>query len=208
MARQIVLMGGTFDPVHCGHLIVARAAAEKCGFDRITLLPAGSPPHKHSPLADGSHRLAMLRLAVTGDALFEISDLELSRTGPSYTFDTVAGFKTAGRQTAVAILVGMDMLELLPAWHRAAELLKIADFIIAVRRPWLDRMRRIQSKLNEAFGPRQARKLTGRIIETPLIDISSTDIRSRVRQGLPIRYLVPQAVEEYVLSKGLYRSGE
>lgn len=201
-------MGGTFDPVHCGHLIVARAAAEKCCLDRITLLPAGVPPHKHAPLASAEHRLAMLRLAVEGDPLFEISDVELFRTGPSYTYDTVAGFKASDPQAQVVMLIGMDMLDMLPAWHRAAELLDIADFIIVGRQPWLDKMRQIEPKLAEAFGPQWTRKLTSWIIETPLIEIASSDIRSRVRNGLPIHNFVPTAVEEYIKAHGLYRTAQ
>ena len=139
MPDRIVLFGGTFDPVHHGHLIVARALAEARGYDRITLVPSASPPHKAPACAPAADRLAMLHLAVEAERLFDVCDVELRREGASYTFDTVA--ELASRLEApgrVHLVLGADMLADLPHWHRADELVRLVEFVVAVRPPWHD----------------------------------------------------------------------
>lgn len=205
MASDICLFGGTFDPVHHGHLIIARAVAEAKGFSRVTLVPANSPPHKPPARASAADRLAMVKLAVEGDGLFEVCDLELHRRGPSYTLDTLQALRRKLSGARLHWLVGMDSLGDLPHWHRVEEVLELAHILIAARpmegqRPQ-DALAALAGKLPE----HHLRHLRDAIVPTPLIDISSTDIRRRVHQGRPIRYLVPEPVAHYIAEHGLYR---
>ncbi len=204
MARTIAIFGGTFDPVHHGHLIVARSIAEQRGLGRILLQPAASPPHKPGPEATGSQRLEMLRLAMAGQEVLGISDIELTGEGPSYTIDAVE--RLAGRwgDSEIRWIIGADMLDDLPNWHRAEELVERIGFLIAARPGWQEKLAGAREKLSEAFGQAKARRICQGICPTPLIDISSTDIRHRCREHRSIRYLVPEAVEQYVRENRLY----
>lgn len=205
MTDRMVIYGGTFDPVHYGHLITARAVAEECGYDKVVLLPAASPPHKAPASANGSERLQMLRLAVANDPLFDVCDMELRRTGKSYTFDTLDALRKNSGGGDIHWIVGADMLADLPNWHRAAEVVDLATIIVALRPPWHERIKRALGDLSARMGSERAEKLASRVVTTPLIDISSTDIRRRVAAGLPIRYLVCDAVADFIREKGLYR---
>jgi nicotinate-nucleotide adenylyltransferase len=207
MTERLVLFGGTFDPVHHGHLIVARAMAERLGLARIVLVPSASPPHKGEARASGTDRLAMLERAVAGEDLFEISDVELARPGPSYTFETLTELRRRrGPETRLVWVIGADMLSDLPAWRRAAEVLDQAEVLVAARPPWQERIEQILGGLKGELEERQIERLRAGVVATPLIDISSTDIRRRVRQGRSIRFLVPDAVREYILEHALYRA--
>lgn len=190
--------GGSFNPVHHGHLICARAAAEAAGFDRVVLIPAAVPPHKPGSacLAGIDDRLAMCRLAAgMQPGLFEVSDVEARRSGPSYTLDTVISLKSLGWKD-LHWLIGADMLQILPTWHRAEELLQEVQFWIMARPGWAFDF----GSLPPAF-----RALEGHILPAPLLEISATDIRGRVQRGLPIDFLVPEAVGGYIRAHGLYR---
>jgi len=205
VSEQIVLFGGTFDPVHNGHLIAARAVAEQCGYRKITLVPSAMAPHKGPPAASDADRLAMLKLAVAGQDIFDISEVELRRSGPSYTVDTLRELQQAsGRNDRIHVVIGADMLADLPNWHKAWEVVKLARFVVAARPPWHKEMDSVAEVLSHRFGRKVAGGLLAGVHTTPLIDISSSDIRIRVNRGLSIRYLVPDAVEEYVMSHGLY----
>ena len=205
MARELVLFGGTFDPVHFGHLIVARSVAEQCGFERVTLVPTAKAPHKRDVSASAADRLAMLRLAIEGDDLFDVSEAELRRPGASYTFDTLTALRSQhGDSVQLHWLIGADMLADLPSWHRATEVIALARIVVACRPPWNDRMGEILSELGAKFGPESADGLARGVVQTPLIDISSSSVRHRVAQGRSIRYLVPEPVEAYISSQGLY----
>lgn len=208
MGERIVIFGGTFDPVHVGHLVVARHVAERLAARRVTLMPAAVPPHKAAAgSATGEHRLAMLRLAVEGDALFEVSTLELDRPGPSYTFDTLTQLRGLhGPDAELVWVVGMDMLRDLPGWHRSAEVVELARIVTAARPPAPDDWPQWGGRLRQRFGDARAAQLTSDVLDTPLIDISSTDIRRRVREGRSIRYLTPPGVVEYIERQGLYRA--
>ena len=206
MQRELVLFGGTFDPVHNGHLIVARALAERRGFGRVVFVPTAQPPHKTPAEASATDRLAMLRLAISGEAVFDVSDIELTRTGPSYTLDTLRALRRRhGVDTKLHWVIGADMLEDLPRWHRADEVLAEAKIVIAVRPAWDQRLDEIFSRLAKEFAPAQVEPLRESVVSTPLIDISSTEIRRRVRQGRSIRYLLPEPVADYIAEHGLYR---
>ena len=205
MTERIVLFGGTFDPVHNGHLIAARAVAEQRGYSRITLVPSARGPHKSPAVASDADRLEMLNLAVDGDDLFEVSQAELRREAPSYTFDTLREIRQAcADDSEIDLVIGADMLADLPNWYRADDVVQLARFVIAVRPPWHEKIDAVSGLLVERFGKRIAGDLISGICTTPLIDISSSEIRERLSAGLPIRYMVPDAVEEHIISRGLY----
>ena len=204
MPERIVLFGGTFDPVHHGHLIIARAVAEQCGFDRITLVPTASPPHKPVAGASAADRMEMLRLATEGDGLFEVSRMEIDRHGPSYTIDTLAALRRQGEQAELVLLMGADMLEDLPKWHRADEVVEQARIVVAARPPWQDRMDATLARLRGRFSDEIVQRLRDSVVGTPLIDISSTAIRRRVSLGESILYLTPPSVVRYIADRGLY----
>ncbi len=203
---RLLLFGGSFNPIHHGHLVVARHVAEQLDVARILLIPSATPPHKQDrKLAETAHRLALCRLAVAGDEHFAVSDWEARQAGPNYTLHTVQHFTAAaGAAGEVCWLVGMDSLHELHTWHRAGELVDACRIVTAARpgRDVPDR-RTLVKRFNE---PR-ADKLLQDVLETPRIDISSTDIRRRIQQGRSIRYLVPPAVAAYVAEHALYSAG-
>lgn len=202
MDESIVILGGTFDPVHHGHLIVARSVAEHLGAQKVMLMPANLPPHKSAVTAGGQHRLAMLRLAVKGDALFEVSTLELDRTGPSYTFDTIQQLRQLhGDDANVFWIIGLDMLQDLATWYRAAEVVDLATIVTAARPPWPTEL---PAHLGRHFTAEQVARLTQHMFATPLMDISSREIRQRVRDGKSIRYLTSDPVVDYIREHHLY----
>lgn len=208
MAERIVLFGGTFDPVHVGHLIVARSVAEHLGFERILLVPSASPPHKTSACASADHRLAMLRLAIEGEGLFDVCEVELSRarSGASYTIDTIEAFRRRhGPEAEIHLIIGADMLEDLPQWFRASQVVDSARIVVALRPPWDQRIDEIFEAIERRFGPERRRRIRGDVIGVPLLEISSSQIRSRVHAGRSIRYLVPESVRKYIEQLGLYR---
>lgn len=206
MTERIGLYGGSFDPIHFGHLISARCLAERLDFSRLILVPSARPPHKRgSDLAAAPHRLEMTRLAVEGDPLFEVSDAELLREGLSYTIDTVMECRRRlGPTPELFWIIGADTLPELPTWHRVAELVTHVRIVTATRPGWQPPD---VALLASAVGDEPARRLLGDCYETPSIDISSTDIRSRVRSGRSVQYLLPASVASYITAKGLYKSG-
>ncbi len=203
MAPRIALLGGSFDPIHCGHLIVARAVAERLDLDRVILLPAAAPPHKGADrLADPTHRAEMTRIAISDEPLFEMNDFDLTRHGPCYTIDTVEHFRDVlGPDAVIHWIIGADWLGELPNWHRACDLIDHCR-IVTAQRPggptvgW--------SALQFALGAARTAAIRDGVVDTPMIDISSTDIRRRAAAGLSIRYLVPDSVAEYIHAHRLY----
>lgn len=190
-------LGGSFNPIHAGHLICARIAAEEAGFGGVRLIPTGSNPHKPAAdLAAAEHRVAMCRLAVAGDPFLELDDREARRPGPSYTFDTAAELAAETRQR-VAWLIGTDLLARLHTWHRFDELVEAVDIVV---------MRRAGHPIPlEGLHPRVA-ALAGKAVVVPAIEISATMIRTRVQAGLPVTDLVPACVARYLANTGVYRS--
>lgn len=184
--KKIAIYGGTFDPVHHAHLILARQAIETLGLVKVILLPAAiSPLKKAAPVASGEVRLAMLQVAVKGEPEFEVNECELLRPPPSYTIDTVEDIRRRECDAAIFCLIGEDNVEQLPRWHRFAELEKIVRFVV------LDRSGKQPSHSYQLIHRR--------------IDISATEIRRRVAQNESIRYLVPESVEEIIQCEKLYR---
>jgi len=184
--KKIAIYGGTFDPIHHAHLILARQAIETLGLDRVILVPAAiSPLKKAAPVASGEIRLAMLQAAVKGEPEFEVNECELLRPPPSYTIDTVEDIRQREGDAAIYCLIGEDNVEQLSRWHRFAELEKMVRFVV------LDRSGKEPSHSYQLIHRR--------------IDISATEIRRRVAQNESIRYLVPDSVEEIIQREKLYR---
>ena len=195
MPKRICL-GGSFNPIHHGHLLCARAAAETVEAQTVVLVPTGQPPHKQGQLdlASAADRLQMCRLAIEGVAGFEVEDLEVRRDGPSYTLETVRELKRSGWDE-VSWLIGADMLQLLPSWHESAALLAETKFIIMARPGWT---------INFKAMGKGMESLHGQVVQVPQLHISATDIRRRVRAGLPIDFLTPAAVCRYIQQRKLY----
>jgi len=202
MAKKIGIMGGSFDPVHLGHLIVAQDAIERLELSQVIFIPASMPPHKqHLRLLAPEHRLNMLKLAVEADMRFSVSDIELKRGGVSYTVDTVHQLKEEYPGAELYLIIGSDTLVELDTWKDIEEIMNQC-IIAAFVRPGEDIRKEIRKKikLNEKYCDR----LMNHLIETHRIEISSTEIRMRIAEGLSIRYLVPPEVEMYIYEHGLY----
>jgi nicotinate-nucleotide adenylyltransferase len=183
---RIAIYGGTFDPVHHGHLILAREAIETLRLQKVIFVPAAISPFKKSaPVASGEIRVSMLRAATKDEIGFAVDDCELRRPPPSYTIDTIEDVQRRERDAEVYCLIGEDNVAELAKWHRFAELEKIVRFVV------LDRTGRPFNYSYEIIRRR--------------IDISATEIRNRVASGQSIRYFVPQAVEEIIRREKLYQ---
>ena len=203
MSNRIGLYGGSFDPIHFGHLISARSIAESFSFSKVILIPSARPPHKEgAAITTAEHRMAMVRLAIEGDPLFEASDVELGRAGPSYTLDTVEEYRRrVGDGVELFWVIGADSLPELPMWHRIDELVKRVTIVTAARPGFV---KPAVADLSEAVGEDAALSLLSNCCPTPEIDISATRIRARVAAGKSIRYLTPETVASYIDGNRLY----
>lgn len=204
MTEQIALYGGTFNPIHNAHLIIARVIAERLELDRVVFLPSARPPHKGTDtLVAPAHRAEMVKLAIQDEPKFEFSDYDLARDGPTYTIDTVMHHrKSWGESARLCWIIGADSLAELITWRRVQALVEACDIITAARPdsqeiPW--------DQLRHVLTPGQIAKLQSGVLRTPLLEISSTDIRQRVSRGMSIRYMVPDQVRAYIGLHSLYR---
>ncbi|EKP94940.1 nicotinate-nucleotide adenylyltransferase [Thermaerobacter subterraneus] len=199
---QLGVLGGTFDPIHIGHLVAAEAARVHFRLDRVLFVPAGRPPHKDpAGVSDAEHRYRMTVLATAGNPHFYTTRLELDREGPSYTIDTLTQLSTmAGPGASLYFIAGADSVVTLPSWRGGLGLLDVCHLIV-VTRPGLPGAV-LQRFLDGLPAVRRARV---HVLPIPEIGISSTELRERVAAGQSIRYLVPAAVEDYVEKYGLYR---
>jgi nicotinate-nucleotide adenylyltransferase len=199
---RIGILGGTFNPPHLGHLVCAQEAYLQLELDRVMLMPAAVPPHKpvdDEPGAD--HRLALCRLAFAGDeGRFEVSDLEVRRTGTSYTVDTLEELHSRAPDSELHLIVGADIAARLPEWRDPERVLSLARLAVA-QRPGTGRDT-VDRALRGLRGSERAK-----FFEMPEIGVSSTMLRGRVREGKPIRYLTPDAVVGYVDRHNLYAGG-
>lgn len=214
------LFGGTFDPVHNGHIRMAIEVRERLGIRRVVFLPARVPPHKPGqPVAEALHRLAMTDAAVAGIPGFEVSDLEIRREGPSYSIDTVSAFREKDPGTGLLFLIGADAFAEIGTWHRYRDLLAACDFVLlpragAAKTPALPPPLRLEKAVPHCYSWKgDAYRLPGgRTLycpRLPALDIASRAIREKVREGKTIRGLVPPEVERYIAAHGLYSaSGE
>ncbi|HNU79419.1 MAG TPA: nicotinate-nucleotide adenylyltransferase [Bacillota bacterium] len=199
---RIGIMGGTFDPIHYGRLAAAEAARVEFGLCKVIFMPAGNPPHKQSQkISDAEHRYRMTALATSSNSGFEVSRLEVDKAGITYTFDTMKELRNIyGEAPAIYFITGADAVLELLTWYKLGELLTLCKFI-AVTRPGFD-ICKLEQKIAEITS-----KYDGEIIclEVPLLEISSTDIRERIRSGKPVKYLLPEEVEAYIHKNGLYK---
>jgi len=199
---RVALFGGSFNPVHVGHLALAEEAREACRLDRVVFMPAARPPHKpEAGLAPGRDRMALVQRAIAGNPAFEASDLELLRPGPSYTVETLAALKAAlPRHGKLFLILGQDSVLDLPGWREPARILSLAGLIVATRPGFPTAI------------PRAVRRLLPRgspPLRAPVrVDVSGTAIRSRLEAGRSVRYLVPDAVLREIRRRGLYGTGE
>ncbi|MGX6997699.1 nicotinate-nucleotide adenylyltransferase [Periweissella fabalis] len=187
--RRVGIMGGTFNPIHNGHLIMAEQVRSQLGLDEILFIPNNIPPHIDTKTAiDGSMRAKLIELAIKDNANFELERIELNKGGVSYSIDTIIELKRQHPDTQYYFIIGGDEVAYLPKWHRIDELITMITFV-AVKRN----------------GFEQHSKYPVIWVDTPLIEISSTDIRQRIIQQRSIRYLVPVKVAEYIVKNGLYQ---
>jgi nicotinate-nucleotide adenylyltransferase len=197
---RIGILGGTFNPPHLAHLVCAQEAYDQLDLDRVVLMPVSVPPHKDAGADPGAdHRLEMCRLAVAKDERLAVSRLELDRPGPSYTADTLRAIHESAPGDDLTFIVGGDQAHSLPTWREPEAVLKMATLAVAERSG--TRRADIEQRLAGLGG---ADKI--RFFEMPRLDISSSDVRRRVREGKPIRYLVPDEVARYIGVEGLYRA--
>lgn len=202
MRERVGLFGGSFNPIHFGHLIIARAVRENLQLDEVIFLPSKRPPHKEaSQLAAAEHRAQMVKLAIAGEAGFAFDDFDLNRE-PSYTIETVARYQEKMPKAELHWFIGADSLMDLPTWHRAPELVEMCSIVTAARSGQSPVDAR---SLEETFGAERTKQLLSKVIRTPLVDISSTDIRQRVGEGRSIRYLVPEDVRSYIERYRIYQ---
>lgn len=200
---KVGLLGGSFDPVHVGHLVVAEQAREQLGLERVVFVPGLRPPHKlGKTLAPAEHRLRMVELAIAGHPSFEATDVELNRDGPSYSIVTVEQLKAGHADWDIHFLIGADTLPELPTWYHVAELADLCKFAVFARP---GESLENTAPLRGALRDDQIAAIRGRCFPIPLIGVSSTDVRRRVREGRSIRYLVPEPVRAYIDEHRLYR---
>ncbi len=200
-SSRIGILGGTFDPPHVGHLWLAALAGDALGLSRVLLMPAARPPHKgEKAISNAADRVTMTRLAITGDPMLDLTLVEMERPGPSYTVDSLAALRaTLGPDAALVLIMAADSFAEIDGWREPDRLLELAEWAIGPR-PGSDLPDR--AALRERFG-RAAERI--HLLEGPALDVSSSEIRSRVAAGRSIRYLVPRAVEELIADRGLYR---
>ncbi len=197
---RVGILGGTFDPIHIGHLVAAEAVRYSLELDQVIFIPAGRSPLKPAPAAPASQRLAMVELAIRSNPYFRVSTLELERPGPSYTVDTLRQLRAdLGPAVELYFIAGQDAVADLARWHQPRELLSLCR-LVAVTRPSYTSF---DPRRLEAAIPGVSESLV--LVEMPLIGVSASDLRRRVREGRPIKYLVPEAVEEYIYRHGLYK---
>jgi nicotinate-nucleotide adenylyltransferase len=198
--EHIGILGGTFDPPHIGHLWLATLAADTLPLGRVVFMPAAQPPHKRDrAMSSITDRLLMTRLAISGNDSFELSTLEVGRPGPSFTIDSVEELRRAYGDARLFLLMASDSLAQIDTWREPERLLSLIEWAV-VPRPGSSPPDAEQ--LRDRFGAAAQRI---HLLDGPSLDVSATEIRRRVAVGRAIRYLVPQAVEELILEKRLYR---
>jgi len=195
---RLGLFGGTFDPIHLGHLILAEQCRESCRLDRVWFVVAGAPPHKPGDRTAVAHRLEMVRIAIAGHSQFAVSDIEAARPGPHYSVETLESVHRDRPEDELFFLIGADSLADLPLWREPTRIAQLAT-IVVVNRPGLEE---VDPATLPDFGP-GSRPLVS--VTIPPIGIASTDLRRRLAEGRSIRYMVPRAVEAYIEAQGLYR---
>ncbi len=201
--RKTILFGGTFDPIHLGHTTVAACAAERIGADNVVFVPAKRSPLKQTPHATDSDRLKMIALAIQANKNFQLSDYELKKDEPGFTIDTVKHFQAElGNEVAICWLVGADSIGELSKWYKIIELIDLCDLFVMYRagceKPYF-------RPFSELWGADRVQKLQKNVIETPLIDISSTEIREKIASGADVTDMLESRIVQYITNHNLYK---
>jgi len=195
---RLGILGGTFDPVHHAHLVAAQEAFYQLNLDQVLFVPAGTPPHKPSrPVTAARHRLRMVELAIGDRPCFGLSHVDIERPGPHYSADTLRLLHDEWPAATLFFIVGADALAEMLTWYQPQRIVELAELVVVQRpgiQPDLDRLEAALPGLRARLHP----------VEMPLLDISSTDLRQRVREGRPIAYLAPPEVEDYIVEHELY----
>jgi nicotinate-nucleotide adenylyltransferase len=191
---RIALFGGTFDPIHWGHLILAESAREAFHLDRVLFVPSGIPPHKAPPRASAQHRLAMIRRAIASSPAFQVSDWEIRQHRTVYSYETIAHFRQTSSRQELFFIVGSDSIQAIDFWRGGRSLLGQCTFLVVERPgvPWRTLPATVRRKV--------------RHVPAPAIPLASHAIRARIRQGRSIRYRVAEPVERYIRLHRLYRT--
>jgi len=199
--KKIGIIGGTFDPIHNGHLLMAENSRKAFSLDKIIFIPAGIPPHKKDKnISSNVHRYNMTLLAINNNKHYFLSDIELKREGISFTVDTIKHLKSIFSGAELYFIMGSDSLLQIEKWKDYEELLSLCNFIVAKRPNYDDeQLKRKVDNLNSLY------KSSIYIVEGPVLDVSSSDIRNKVQRGESITYLVPNPVEEYIYKHELYK---
>ncbi|MFH1577943.1 MAG: nicotinate-nucleotide adenylyltransferase, partial [Candidatus Omnitrophota bacterium] len=187
---KIGIFGGTFNPVHLGHLILAEEVRQKIGLSKVIFVPANLPPHKNNgEIVSAACRLKMLKLAVKGNSYFSVSDIEIKRHGRSYTIDTLKEFNRIYKGNELYFIIGSDLVKYLSEWKDLKEIIALVKFIVATRPGYpLEDLPDYMTK-----------------IDIRAVDISAFEVRQCVEQGHSFRYLIPEAVRSYIIKEGLYK---
>lgn len=201
LGNRIGISGGTFDPVHNGHLITAQYTMEKLELNKVIFIPSGKPPHKtRNDITSSEHRFNMVSEACEGNSCFEASKIEMERPGKTYTIDTLKQIKSMYGDLDIFYITGADVIRDIKNWKDFEKVFELCDFIAAIR-PNYDK----DSFMQDVKLLKSKYQAKIHVIDVPLIEISSTEIRNRIKKGLPIKYLVPQKVEKYILENKLYK---
>lgn len=198
--KKYGIFGGSFNPIHYGHLMICEYIKEEMGLDKVIFIPTGNPPHKELELS-AKDRYEMVRLAISPNPDFEISDIETTRVKKSYTVDTIRELKKIYKEEKLYFLIGLDSLFQLKTWMKIGDLSQEIEFVVALRPGYLDKeeVNKEIDFLRENFGTKI------NLIKTPLYEISSTDLRDRIREGKSLRYLIPKKVLDYIEESGFYK---
>jgi nicotinate-nucleotide adenylyltransferase len=200
---RVGIFGGTFDPVHVAHLILAEQCREQGRLDEVRFVVAARPPHKPQPVVPFAQRVEMLALAISGQAAFRVEEVERDRPGPSYTADTLEELQRRQPNVELVLIIGSDSLHDLPLWYQPARIVQLAELLV-VARP--DSAVLGAGQLRSMLHLDEATPVRLQVIEVPLMAIASRDLRRRLREGRSVRYMIPRAVEAYIEDKGLYRN--
>ncbi|QQE47087.1 Nicotinate-nucleotide adenylyltransferase [Peptoniphilus harei] len=198
--KKYGIFGGSFNPIHYGHLMICEYIKEEMGLDKVIFIPTGNPPHKDLGVS-AEDRYEMVRLAISPNPDFEISDIETTRANLSYTVDTIRELKKIYKEEKLYFLIGLDSLFQLKTWKKIDDLSQEIEFVVALRPGYIDK-EEINNEidfLRDNFGTRI------NLIKTPLYEISSTDLRDRIHEGKSLRYLIPKKVLDYIEESGFYK---
>jgi len=203
--KKIGIMGGTFNPIHNGHLVTAQEALSQFKLDKVIFIPTGNPPHKiENEVASAEDRYIMTVIATSSNSNFFVSRMEIDRKGKSYTIDTVRQLrKIYGKNSLLYFITGADAILEILTWKNTGEIVSLCKFIAATRPGY--NLSRIEDLRKRLFGKAGAADKKIYVMEIPALSISSTDIRNRVRHKRPIDYLLPEGVSNYILKHGLYK---